>query len=181
MELWLVYGPPPNSSDVIVAATPAETIFTSDHGVRGIKVDEDGHKLVFQSFPFESVSFFEADAPNNRDTLLGRVLSWFGADTGADPGEIHRLAIDGVFPNPFNPATKIAYTVPENAGRVTLTMHNVSGQVVRTLVDEELPAGPRTVFWDGTSDDGKALATGVYFAKLATGEQEAFAKMTLLK
>jgi hypothetical protein len=181
LELYLVYGPPPNSSDAFVATAPSETIFTGAPGVKGIKVEEDGHKIVFQTFPFESVSFFEADAPNNRDTLLGRVLAWFESDTGADEGEIHRLAIEHVSPNPFNPVTKIAYTVPESAGRVRLTLHNVSGQVVRTLVDGHLPAGPRTAVWDGTDDSGRALATGIYFAKLAAGEEKAFTKMTLLK
>ncbi|MBN2564965.1 MAG: T9SS type A sorting domain-containing protein, partial [Candidatus Eisenbacteria bacterium] len=129
----------------------------------------------------ESVSFFESDAPNNRDTLLGRVIDWFGPDTGADASVIHRLAVEGVFPNPFNPLTKIAYTVPEDAGRVRLTLHNVCGQLVRTLVDGELPAGPSTAVWDGTDDNGRSLATGVYFARLSAGDQKAVAKMTLLK
>ena len=181
MELHLVYGPPPNSSDAFVATGPSEVIFTGTPGNLGLKVKEGDSRVVFQTFPFESVSFFEADAPNNRDTLLGRVLDWFGEATGVDGGTVHRLAIDRVAPNPFNPVTKIAYTVPENAGRVRLTLHDVSGRLVRTLVDGELPAGPRTAVWDGTDDAGKSLASGVYFAKLSAAGRDAFTKMTLLK
>jgi len=181
MTLHLVYGPPPNSSDAFVATGPSETTFTGTPGVLGLKVQEGDSKLVFQSFPFESVSFFEADYPNNRDTLLDRVLEWFGEAAGVDDGPIHRLAIDHVSPNPFNPVTKIAFTVPESAGRVTLTIHNVNGQVVRSLVDAEYPAGPAVAVWDGMDDAGKGLATGIYFAKLSAGGADAFTKMTLLK
>jgi hypothetical protein len=181
MTLHLVYGPPPNSSDAFVATGPSETTFTGTPGVLGLKVQEGGSKVVFQSFPFESVSFFEADYPNNRDTLLDRVLEWFGEAAGVDDGPIHRLAIDHVSPNPFNPVTKIAFTVPESAGRVTLTIHNVNGQVVRSLVDAEYPAGPAVAVWDGMDDAGKGLATGIYFAKLSAGGGDAFTKMTLLK
>jgi hypothetical protein len=181
MALYLVYGPPPNSGDAFTLTGPSETIFTSTAGIQGLKVNEGGSKVVFQAFPFESVSFFPADYPNNRDTLLGRVLEWFAAETGVDNGTIHRLAIDHVFPNPFNPVTKIAFTVPESAGRVTLTIHNVNGQVVRSLVDAEYPAGPAVAVWDGMDDEGKGLATGIYFAKLSAGGADAFTKMTLLK
>jgi hypothetical protein len=181
MELHLVYGVPPTSADAFVATGPSAVNFTGTPGNVGLKVQEGDHKIVFHTFPFESVSFFEADYPNNRDTLLGRVLEWFAESTGVDDGAIHRLAIDHVFPNPFNPVTKIAFTVPESAGRVTLTIHNVNGQVVRSLVDAEYPAGPAVAVWDGMDDAGKGLATGIYFAKLSAGGADAFTKMTLLK
>ncbi len=181
MELHLVYGVPPTSADAFVATGPSEINFTGTPGNVGLKVQEGDSKVVFHTFPFESVSFFEADEPNNRDTLLGRVLDWFGEETGVDDGTVHRLAIGSVFPNPFNPVTKIAFTVPDDAGRVTLTIHNVNGQVVRSLVDAEYPAGPAVAVWDGMDEAGKGLATGIYFAKLSAGGADAFTKMTLLK
>ncbi len=181
MELHLVYGVPPTSADAFTAVSPAEINFTGTAGNFGLKVNEGDSKIVFHTFPFESVSFFAADAPNNRDTLVGRVLEWFADDVGIDDGEVHRLAIDHVFPNPFNPVTKIAFTVPDGAGRVSLTIHNVNGQVVRSLVDAEYPAGPAGAVWDGMDDAGKGLATGIYFAKLRAGGADAFTKMTLLK
>jgi hypothetical protein len=182
MELHLVFGPPPTSADHFTVAAPAEVIFTDvTPGNVGLKVKEGDSKLVFHSFPFESVSFFPEHAPNNRATLLGRVLAWFEDNTGAGEDEVHRLAIQHVYPNPFNPMTKIAFTVPDNAGRVTLTIHNVNGQVVRSLVDAELPAGPAVKVWDGTDNAGNELASGIYFAKLSAGDEDAFSKMTLLK
>ena len=181
MTLHLVYGVPPTSADAFSVTGLSEVNFTGTPGNVGLKVSDAGYKIVFHTFPFESVSFFEGDAPNNRATLLGRVLDWFGEGTGVDDGTVHRLAIDHVFPNPFNPVTKIAFTVPDSAGRVTLTIHNVNGQVVRSLVDAEYPAGPAVAVWDGMDDAGKGLATGIYFARLSAGGADAFTKMTLLK
>jgi hypothetical protein len=181
MSLNLIGGPfAPNASDVFVASTPAQVMFTSPAGVGGIRVEENDHKVVFLSFPFEDVKTAEA-APNNQKTLIARILGWFDLPSGIEDGEVRRLALRQNYPNPFNPLTKVAFTVPEGAGRVNLTVHNVTGRVVRTLVDEELPAGPALAVWDGTDDHGRPLASGIYFARLASNEESAFRKMTLLK
>ena len=182
LELHLVFGVPPTSADLFETEGPAEVIFTETvPGNVGLKVKEGDSKIVFHTFPFESVDFREAYAPNNRETLLGRVLDWFKGDVGVDDAEVYRLAVDRVFPNPFNPMTKIAFTVPEGGGRVTMTIHNVNGQVVRSLVDGDYTAGPAVAVWDGKDDAGKGLATGIYFAKLSAAGSDAFTKMTLLK
>jgi len=181
MSLNLIGGPfAPNPSDVFVASSPADVIFTSPAGTEGIRVDENGHKVVFMSFPFEDVKTAEA-SPNNQKTLIARILNWFSLPAGIEDGEVHRLALHQNYPNPFNPVTSVAFTVPEGAGSVSLTVHNVNGQVVRTLVDSELPAGPALAVWDGTDDSGLPLASGIYFARLASREDSAFRKMTLLK
>ncbi|MFH1865340.1 MAG: FlgD immunoglobulin-like domain containing protein [Candidatus Eisenbacteria bacterium] len=181
MSLLLLGGPfAPNASDGLTISAPADVAFTSPPGNKGLTVAEDDHKIVFMSFPFEDVKVAEA-APNNQKTLIARILGWFDLPSGVEDAEIHRLALRQNFPNPFNPVTKVAFTVPEGAGRVTLTVHNVNGQVVRTLVDEELPAGPALAVWNGTDDSGRSLASGVYFARLVSNEQSAFRKMTLLK
>jgi hypothetical protein len=181
MSLPLFGGPfQPGGSDAMVVSSPAEVIFTSPPGDKGIKVEENGHKVVFLGFPFECVSTTNPD-PNNEASLVARVLDWFQTTSGAEEGEIHRLALEQNHPNPFNPVTTVAFTVPEGAGKVTLTVHNVNGQVVSTLVDEKLPAGPAIAVWDGTDAAGRSVASGVYFAKLAAGNESAFRKMTLLK
>jgi hypothetical protein len=181
MSLILLGGPfAPNASDAVTISSPAEVLFTSPPGNKGLTVAEDGHKVVFMSFPFEDVKVANP-SPDNQKTLIGRILNWFELPSGVQDGEIHRLALGQNFPNPFNPVTKVAFTVPEGAGLVTLTVHNVSGQVVRTLVDEELSPGPALAVWDGTDDSGQNLASGIYFARLSADEGSAFRKMTLLK
>jgi hypothetical protein len=124
-----------------------------------------------------------ADAdPDNQRTLLRRILHWFGpipTGVGEQPA---RLSLGQNFPNPFNPTTTLSFTVPADAGRVTLTVHGVTGQVVRTLVDTDgLPAGPHTAVWDGRDADGHAVSSGVYFARLSAGGHTRATKMALLK
>lgn len=69
------------------------------------------------------------------------------------------------YPNPFNPTTTIRFSLPY-ASWVTLTVSNVLGQRIATLVDEERPAGESVVSWDGVSADGVRVGSGVYFCRV---------------
>jgi hypothetical protein len=84
------------------------------------------------------------------------------------------------YPNPFNPETVLKFNLPE-ASKVDLKVYNILGQVVRTLVDEELPAGPHSVVWDGRNDQGSDVASGVYFYRIQAGSFESTMRMTLLR
>ena len=85
------------------------------------------------------------------------------------------------FPNPFNPATTIQYALPQ-AADVELTVYNVLGQPVRTLVAEHQSAGRYAVEWDATNESGHSLSAGMYFYRLqAGGEFHEVKKMLLLK
>jgi len=70
----------------------------------------------------------------------------------------------GNSPNPFNPMTKIAFSAA-TAGKVTIRIFNVAGQLVRTLETKVDKAGPASVYWDGKSDRGNGSVSGVYFYK----------------
>ena len=85
------------------------------------------------------------------------------------------------FPNPFNPETTIHYALPQ-AANVELTVYNVVGQPVRTLVAEHQNAGRYAVEWDATNDSGHSLSSGMYFYRLQAGDEfHAIKKMLLLK
>ena len=91
------------------------------------------------------------------------------------------FALANNYPNPFNPATTIKYALPQ-AADVELTVYNVVGQVVRTLVAEHQSAGRYVVEWDATNDSGHNLSSGMYFYRLeAGGEFHEVKKMLLLK
>ena len=86
-----------------------------------------------------------------------------------------------VRPNPFNPRTWIASDLPA-AATVTVTVHDTRGRVVRRLVTgEQRTAGHHQLLWDGNDGGGRALPSGVYFARLDTGVQVLTRKMTLLR
>ena len=91
------------------------------------------------------------------------------------------FALANNYPNPFNPATTIKYALPQ-AADVELTVYNVVGQPVRTLVAEHQSAGRYVVEWDATNDNGHSLSSGMYFYRLeAGGEFREVKKMLLLK
>ena len=91
------------------------------------------------------------------------------------------FALANNYPNPFNPATTIKYALPQ-AADVELTVYNVVGQVVRTLVAEHQSAGRYVVEWDATNDNGHSLSSGMYFYRLeAGGDFHEVKKMLLLK
>jgi flagellar hook assembly protein FlgD len=79
------------------------------------------------------------------------------------------------YPNPFNPQTTIRFALPE-AGRVRLRIFNLLGQQACELIDEDLDAGYRQVTWDGRSDRGEQVSSGVYAYTLEvlSGNKSAF-------
>lgn len=84
------------------------------------------------------------------------------------------------FPNPFNPVTTIRYALPE-AADVRLTIYNLLGQKVRTLVDARQNAGVFDVQWNGKNDRGISAGSGVYFYRLEAAGFRKSRKLLLLK
>lgn len=89
-------------------------------------------------------------------------------------------ALNQNYPNPFNPTTQISFDLPA-ASRVELTVFNVLGQNVRSLVNADMQAGHQTVTWNGQSDNGNQVASGVYFYRLTAGSYSRTMKMMMLK
>ncbi len=98
-------------------------------------------------------------------------------DYAAVPSE---FSLNQNFPNPFNPKTGISFGLP-NDGFVTFKVYDIMGRCVKTLVDEKLEAGTHTIIWDGTTDDGSRISSGVYFYKLSQGDNVITKKMMMLK
>jgi hypothetical protein len=84
------------------------------------------------------------------------------------------------YPNPFNPTTEIAFGIPEGV-EVNLTIYNLFGQLVRTLVSGQLPAGKHRVTWNATDDSGRRVASGIYLYVLKAGSVTIQKKLTLMK
>jgi hypothetical protein len=84
------------------------------------------------------------------------------------------------YPNPFNPETIIEFQVPER-GQVELNVFDMLGRKIKTLVNDVRPAGTYRVLWDGTTDSGSRVATGVYIYQLRGKNALITKKMTLIK
>lgn len=84
------------------------------------------------------------------------------------------------YPNPFNPTTRIRYQLPANA-EVRLSIFNLLGQEIKTLVRKEQKAGFYTVQWDGTNNDGVSVASGIYLYRIVAGKYHQVKRMVFLK
>ena len=84
------------------------------------------------------------------------------------------------WPNPFNPTTTLRYSL-ESANQMILSIHDVRGALVRTLATGMMAAGEYQMTWDGLSDNGAAMPSGTYFARLRTGTEVQVRSMTLLR
>jgi FlgD Ig-like domain len=99
------------------------------------------------------------------------------AATLAPPRE---TALHANQPNPFNPSTTIQYSLSRTTP-VRLVIYDVSGRLVRSLVDAVQAAGDRQVTWDGRDSAGNAVGSGMYLYRLEAGETVLTRKMSLLK
>jgi hypothetical protein len=95
-----------------------------------------------------------------------------GAEEGEKPLE---FGINSAYPNPFNSQTLINYSLPEET-HITITIYNINGQKLETIIDGEKPPGEHRIRWDAS-----AYPSGVYFARLKSGDRTENIKMVLLK
>jgi len=84
------------------------------------------------------------------------------------------------YPNPFNPTTNISFSLNEPSN-VNLTVYNIKGEKVRTLVNSEMDADTHTVVWNGMDDNSKPVASGIYFYKMKAQNYTSTKKMILMK
>ncbi len=91
-----------------------------------------------------------------------------------------KFALNQNYPNPFNPTTEIKFDLPKRS-KVNISIYNVLGQKVKTLLDDEKAAGSYMADWDGTSDGGNSVSSGVYFYRMQAGNFQETKKMMLLK
>jgi len=114
--------------------------------------------LFYDQWDFETGTDIEND-PNTRPTVY---------------------ALHQNYPNPFNPETRITFALPK-AGKVTLAVYNVLGQKVKTLFDANASAGTHVYTWKGLDNNGRQVATGVYFYRIVAGDFTSIKKMVLVK
>ena len=90
------------------------------------------------------------------------------------------FALKGSFPNPFNASATIIYSLAQ-AGWGHLTVHDITGRKIRTLVSTRHESGPHQVRWDGLDEHGKQVASGVFLARLQMETESHTLKLTFLR
>jgi len=112
--------------------------------------------------------------------IINVVLNVTNGDDNDSSELPEAVTLNGNYPNPFNPETEIKFQLPDNT-EINLSVYNLKGQLVRILMDNYLPSGSHSVIWDGKTNNGEMVGSGVYFYKLTAGETSETRKMILLK
>ncbi|HSW54625.1 MAG TPA: YCF48-related protein [Ignavibacteriaceae bacterium] len=115
-------------------------------------------------------------------TITGRIITEVEEVTSINTLKPENYFLEQNFPNPFNPVTKIKYSVPQS-GEVTLKVYDLLGKEIATLVNAEKPAGEYEVEFNAASHSGNArnLPSGIYFYQLKAGSYSETKKMVLLR
>lgn len=174
-----------NRVDTTNPAPGACAILFSEHTPphpNAIRYGTERFRTVFSSI--RQAAFSEvAPAPNNNQTLVGRIVQWLtyaASDAAPMPSATERDGILGVYPNPATQPTEVAFTVPADAGDTRLVVIDAAGRLVRTVAEGPLPSGQHRLAWDGRDSAGRAAGPGVYFVQLRTGTGQSGRKLVLL-
>ena len=92
----------------------------------------------------------------------------------------HSFYLDNNYPNPFNPVTTLRYDLSENS-LVTITIYDMLGREVKTLINQTQDAGYKSIIWNATNDYGKPVSAGIYLYQIQAGDYISTKKMVLLK
>ena len=191
-----------NRSDTLVITKGQTFVFVSGLGGASIRDQElDGdwwasiytsdqdanYGALFGTFNFDGVpnlaTFYFKDIDGNIIDQFAVISNVEGGTTTVEepPGNVvSRFILDQNYPNPFNPSTSIRFTLNQ-AGETRLTIFNLMGQTVRTLLEGEMPAGERVIVWDGRDDAGKIVPGGTYYYRLQSNGQAQTKGLMFLK
>lgn len=114
------------------------------------------------------------------DVKVWNYATVLGIEPVGEPGIPSKVELFQNFPNPFNPATEIQFQVNKSQ-KVNLTVFDMLGRKVKTLVDKDVSAGKYKVTWNGINEAGQRVASGIYFYRLQTQDFEQARKMLLMK
>jgi hypothetical protein len=172
-------------------ATPTDTTHMGTGGIWA-EGPAAGSRIVFFGFGFEAVNRPGSDQRQaTRSELMRLVLDWLDGIVGVDEPEgdggsdlPRSYSLGQNYPNPFNPQTTISFEIPsfgEKGMHVLLSVYDLRGRKVKTLVDGVRAPGRHSVQWDGRDDGGAGLASGIYFYRLEAGDFVQTRKLLLVE
>jgi len=155
-----------------------------DFSAATLNIYNGSNRIVSMPYDFMNIAT-DPDEPatglSARVRILEDVLSYFGFSGGGTPANIPEATAFSVssYPNPFNPATRMDYTI-RSPGHLSLKIYDVRGRLVRTLLDEQVETGG-FVMWDGSNESGAQVASGVYFREARMAGEVDIEKLALIK
>ncbi|MCD4829245.1 MAG: C10 family peptidase [Candidatus Cloacimonetes bacterium] len=129
--------------------------------------------------PMQNTEFYvTAYYDDGGESVPSNSVNILDVDNNTVPG--YATGLTGNFPNPFNPSTTVQFSL-SSPGLVELTIFNTRGQLVCTLLRQNMSAGEHEAVWDGDDDAGAPVASGIYFCRMTSADYASTRKMILLK
>ena len=148
----------------------------------------------YQSQQWENIFRYTYSFDNNNNETISVLEEWLNEQWVYDSKQLYSYEqYTGIndlihsdfslnnYPNPFNPTTKISFSIPEE-NSVTISIYNLKGQKIKKATNEIYSQGEHSIVWNGDNESGETLSSGVYFYKLeVNGKTTGLQKMLLLK
>ncbi|HOE91103.1 MAG TPA: C25 family cysteine peptidase [Candidatus Cloacimonadota bacterium] len=150
-----------------------------DFSIRG----ENHQSIVITFAPTHSGEFDGVFTVTTNDAQNPELSIPYTASCSAVSNDVTPLFItklEGNYPNPFNPSTSIAFSLKEKSP-VSISIYNVKGQLVKSLLNSEMTAGRHSVSWNGKDNQQKSVSSGVYFYRMESKDYSGVRKMLLMK
>ena len=176
----IVGFPIPTFSPIFSTASAGDIEGDGDVDIVFASYDNSVNVMDFAGASTDSSYEWRAYGANQwRTSVYGQKTPWQTGSPVVGPASFS-FSLRQNTPNPFLGGTTIRYVVPRDMN-VSLKVFNVTGQLVRTLADGPVKAGPNRVIWDGRDQRGRRLSSGVYFYRLDNGEQKITRKSLILR
>jgi hypothetical protein len=174
-----------NRVDNVTPTATAHTIFFNENACSNALANQlaGGGRVVFNTI-VQGAFASNGPSPNNNRVVIQNAIAWLaGQDLTSTPDGPVVASRLTVVPNPFTESTDLRFSLSPraSAGAVRLSMIDVTGRRVRTLVDGRMTPGTQLLRWNGLDDLGRALPSGIYFTRLQTVEGTKTQKVILTR
>ena len=154
---------------------------SEDEKVRAVYNQTDTYRTICSSTILGA--FFDGNNLNIKAYLMGEYINFLtNQPTSINENSVlpTMAKLGQNYPNPFNPTTTISFQIPHQSN-VKLTIYNLKGERIKTLLNKNIDSGYHQVIWNGKNDNGKDAVSGIYFYKLTSQSYNLIQKMILMK
>lgn len=174
---WAAHAPMPKTGDTFSAAITGDLIIAYYNGLEIMRATDSTYDTGSPGIGF----YRESGGSAGDMAFASYAATGLGSTNAADSEDLPKeFTLPCNFPNPFNPSTTISFQIPYPE-QVQLFVYNRQGQLIRRLVDAEMPAGNHKVVWDASDQSGNQVSSGLYFYFFKAGEIRSWGEMVFLK
>ena len=166
---------------------PGEFTFSDSTGNFNVKIPTGIYDIYAERLFYDDVIMYEVEVVDGEFTDIS--IPMFTTTEAEENGIIpttNNFKLKN-YPNPFKPsgagrgpATTIEFLITEG-NKISLSIYNIRGQLVKTLINSYLDRGKHQISWNGKNESGQSVSSGIYYCRLKSGNQETVRKMILIK